>query len=269
MKGSMADIVIISSQVVYGAVGGTAMVRTLRALGHEPLLLPSVIMSNHPGHGRHERMTIPAGTLNAMADVLAQQGRLDGIAAVISGYLADAAQAETVKHVTALVRRRSERAIYCCDPVMGDTPKGLYVAEEIAQAIAEELAPAADIITPNLFELERLAGVSVATADAAIEAAIKLGRPRVMVSSAPGKRKGRISNLLVIETNSFEQDVPYIAGVPHGTGDVLAAALTSNLLRGLDDGEALKAASQLTGRLAKASIGLDELDLSALSARRR
>ena len=46
----MARILAISSQVVRGHVGLSAIVPALQRLGHEVLPIPTIILSNHPGH---------------------------------------------------------------------------------------------------------------------------------------------------------------------------------------------------------------------------
>ena len=47
------------------------------------------------------------------------------------------------------------------DPIMGDVGKGLYVSEEVADAIEHELAPIAHLIAPNAWEAERLTGIKI------------------------------------------------------------------------------------------------------------
>ena len=60
-------------------------------------------------------------------------------------------------------RRPTPNALVCVDPILGDAGK-LYVAEETAEAIRDQLLPLASIATPNLFELQWLSGASVTDA---------------------------------------------------------------------------------------------------------
>src|SRR5687768_930784 len=53
-------VLAISSQVVYGPVGSSAAVPAMRRLGLDVLELPSVLLSNHPGHGAPVRQVIGA-----------------------------------------------------------------------------------------------------------------------------------------------------------------------------------------------------------------
>jgi hydroxymethylpyrimidine/phosphomethylpyrimidine kinase len=59
---------------------------------------------------------------------------------------------------------------------MGDTGKGLYVPQDVADAIISELVSRADIIAPNAWELQRLTGaLADSKADIAIAAAPEVG----------------------------------------------------------------------------------------------
>ena len=57
----------------------------------------------------------------------------------------------------AQVKRANPRACYCCDPVIGDVGRR-YVSADVAEFMRRRAVPAADIVTPNHFELEQLAG---------------------------------------------------------------------------------------------------------------
>ena len=56
------------------------------------------------------------------------------------------------------VRARNPDAVFCCDPVLGDVGRGLYVREGVAEFMRERALPAAAILTPNHFELDLLSG---------------------------------------------------------------------------------------------------------------
>ena len=48
--------------------------------------------------------------------------------------------------------------LYACDPVMGDEGRGFFVRPGIPEFFRDHAVPAADIVTPNQFELAWLAG---------------------------------------------------------------------------------------------------------------
>ncbi len=209
----MARILAISSQVVFGPVGLSAIVPALQAEGHEVLALPTVVLSNHPGHGK------PVGALQdiaSMMDALEKLGALKNIDAVLTGYFATASQVETV----AAVLGRLQCPIVLVDPVIGDHGR-LYVGEDVAVAIRDHLLPLATILTPNIFELSWLVGVSVDDRKTAISVAQNLNIDTVIVTSVP-VGIAQLATVLVRGPHVSEVVSPKLSSVPHGTGDYLS-----------------------------------------------
>src|SRR5690606_18718273 len=124
----------------------------------------------------------------------AQAPWLGEVGAVLSGYLGAPEQAASVARLVGAVRARNRQARYLCDPVIGDAG-GLYVPEATAAAIRDLLVPLADIATPNRFELEWLAGERLADNGAVARAALRLGPPTMLVTSAHALMAGSIGNL--------------------------------------------------------------------------
>ncbi len=56
----MALVLCVSSQTVFGPVGNSVAVPVLQAAGHEVMQLPTVLLSNHPGHGKPIGQATPA-----------------------------------------------------------------------------------------------------------------------------------------------------------------------------------------------------------------
>ena len=132
----MARILAISSQVARGTVGLSIIVPALHALGHEVIALPTVILSNHPGHAHSAGQPVAPHTLHKMLDALKANGWLTGINAVLTGYLPSiehvAFAATAIKSAHAANPRK--RVMVLCDPVLGDDPKGLYIDARAAAA---------------------------------------------------------------------------------------------------------------------------------------
>ena len=76
--------------------------------------------------------------------------------------------------------------VYACDPVMGDEGRGFFVRPGIPEFFRDRAVPAADIVTPNQFELAWLAGRTIASIDDALAAAAKLRAtgPRIVVCTS-------------------------------------------------------------------------------------
>jgi pyridoxine kinase len=259
----MPVVLAISSQVVRGHVGNSAAAFALQRLGIDAWCVPTIILSNHPGHGDASGMRVPMLKVSGMIDSLDSHGWLANVDAVMSGYIADADQVDAVATAVRRVKQLNPNAIYCCDPIIGDARKGLYVAEGIAQAIRKTLIPRADLLTPNLFELTWLAGRPTANRDAAIKAAREIGRGRVLITSAPASAVDKVCNLLVSADGAHAVETDRLDDVPHGTGDLMAALMVANLLHGNDAPAALDRATASLFDIIKASAGVDELRLVA------
>jgi pyridoxine kinase len=209
-------VLAVSSLVVWGPVGNSAAVPALQAAGHEVLSLPTITLSNHPGHGQPAGFRTSAEDMARMLAALEALGALADLDAVMTGYFATAGQVEEV----ARLLDRIDVPFLLTDPVMGDHGR-LYVAEEVADAIATHLVPRAACLTPNGFELARLSGIEVTDAASAIAAARALKLPEVLATSIPAGG-GRLSTLLVMGNGVHTITTQKADGVPNGTGDFLS-----------------------------------------------
>ena len=255
----MARVLSISSQVVRGHVGNSAAAFALQRLGHEVWLLPTVILSNHPGHAHVAGTRIEPKVLGEMVAALRRNGWLGEVDAVATGYLPTPGHVAVAVETIETLLADGSRPLILIDPVLGDDPGGLYVAEAAAQAVRDRLLPLADILTPNRFELAWLSGIPVADVAAAAFAAGKLGVPAVLATSIPGG--DRFVNLLWQPHGTALAEVPRLAAVPHGTGDLLAALMLGAMLQGEPAEQAMRRAVAGVAAVIEASAGADELQL--------
>lgn len=256
----MATVLAMSSMVARGHVGLGAMVPALQRHGHEVIALPTVVLSNHPAHRDVARLDVPASKLEAMLDALETNGWLGSIDAIITGYLPTVSHVEFARKLVARVRARQPGAIYFCDPVMGDLPRGLYIDDAPAETITERLIEKADYLTPNLFELQWLSGEPVGDLASAVKAARSLPAPVTVVTSVP-LGGNQLANVLVTERGAWTCAGPRLDAVPHGTGDFFTARFVAECLGGRNLPGALGAASAAVSALVSHSIGRDELAL--------
>jgi pyridoxine kinase len=256
----MGRILAISSQVARGHVGLSAGVPALQALGHEVWALPTILLSNHPGHPHVAGTRIEPAVLERMVDALEQNGWLADVDAVLSGYLPTPDHVHFVGRVVRRLKART-RPLYVCDPVLGDEPKGVYLDVHAATAVRHELLPLADVTTPNRFELGWLAGAPVDSIAAVVAAARHLGPADVYVTSAD-LQGGRLLNLHVTADHVLGCGVTALATAPHGTGDLYAALLLGHLLHGADHAHAMGRAAAGVAVALDRSHGRDELDLA-------
>lgn len=257
-------VIVVSSHVARGAVGNRAAVFALETLGFPVWAVPTVMLPWHPGHGRATRIVPSAEQFSAFLGDLENAPWLGEVAAVLSGYLGNAGQAEAVASLVRAVKRRNPGALYLCDPVMGDIG-GLYVPEAVAAAFRDALVPLADIATPNRFELEWLAGRTLNDLDSAAEAAAEAAPPMTLVTSAPGLAAGTAGSLLVTASGALLAEHAAVEHPPKGVGDLTAALFLARLLAGEKNAEALRLATASTLDVLARAVerGADELMLAA------
>lgn len=262
----MATVLCLSSQVARGYVGGTASRVALERLGHEAWLLPSVILSNHPGHVRFAGEQVPTGRLRAMIEALADNGWLGEVDALLTGYLPTPDHVALAADLAERVRAANREALILCDPILGDDPGGLYLDEDAAAALRDELLPLADMATPNRFELAWLSGIDVTTPAQAAQAAAALPPACVIASSIPAYRADRVRDLLRDTDGTCSAEATLRDHAPHGVGDLMAALFLGHRLNGVPPSEALARASAAVQAALGVSGAGDELRLTAPGA---
>ncbi len=252
-------VIVATSQVVRGAVGGRSTLFALERLGFRVWHLPTILLGWNPKYGPSTRIIPDEASFTAMVDDLIGSRWLGDVGAVLTGYLGAAYQGAALARLVDAVKVKNPQAIYLCDPIIGDEGN-LYVPPETVDAQRNELMPRADILTPNLFELGWFTGRPVDTELAALEAARSLPAQRVLVTSAPALRKNSLSTLLATPKGALAVEHAELEGVPHGTGDLLAALFLAAELEGADDETALARAVSGTFEMAarSAKAGSDE-----------
>lgn len=248
-------VLSISSQVVWGPVGNSAAVPALQAMGHEVLSLPTVTLSNHPGHGAPKGFRTTPEDMAQMLTALETLGALRHVDGVMTGYFASPGQVEEVAKLIA----RIQPSFVLVDPVMGDHGR-LYVPEAVAQAIRSQLLPLASCIAPNGFELGWLSGRGVTDEESAIAAARMLGTGEVLATSIAAA-DDRLATLLITAQDVHAVRVPKLPAVPHGTGDFLSGLYLAARLA-MPPETALSSAMQTLQRAITLSAGTPVLDVA-------
>lgn len=260
----MATILSISSQVVYGAVGNTAAAFAMERLGHEVWEVPTVLLAHHPGYGKYEGGPLDAEMIAGLVRVLDEKGWLKRCDALLSGYLAEAEQANAVADAVERLKAANPEALYLCDPIMGDD--GTAYVSPLVEAAQKALVARADIATPNWFEFARLVGEQPADIRAAIPLARRLGPKIVAITSAPAP-EGRISSVAVEEKRAYRAETARHKptngeDVPKGTGDLFAAVFLARLLTGIATPQALARAAASAAALVKSSLDAGRAELA-------
>jgi pyridoxine kinase len=268
------NILSIQSWVSYGHVGNASAVFPLQRLGAEVWSINTVQFSNHTGYGHWTGQVYTGQSVRDLIDGIAARDALSRCDAVLSGYMGDAGIGAAILHAVETVRAANPAAIYCCDPVIGDTDTGVYVREGIEAFIRDHALPQADIATPNRFELERLTGIACTTIDAVKRAAIHLQAmmrpdgPRcvLLTSLETDTTPGDHIDMLAAEAGSFWLlRTPRLPVAVNGAGDAIAALFLFHRLRTGSAKAALEAAgSSIHGLLRRtAEAGAREIAMVA------
>lgn len=267
------NILSIQSHVAYGFVGNRAATFPLQRLGFDVWAVNTVQFSNHTGYGAWKGEVFSPEHVRSVVDGIDERGALRRCDALLTGYLGDPALGEVVMETAARVRAASAGAIWACDPVMGDVGRGFFVRPGLPELFRDRLVPAADIITPNQFELEHLAGGTVGTLAQAIEAArsvVARGTRLVLVTSLQrtDAEPGRIEMLAVGAGDAYLVSTPLLAfeTPPNGSGDAVAALFLGHYLRSRDVAAALGEAAAAIFAIMAATAASGERELALIAA---
>jgi pyridoxine kinase len=193
---------------------------------------------------------------------------------VLTGYVGDAALGDVVLDTARKVRAANPRAVWCCDPVLGDIDTGIYVKPGIDTFFKDRALPLADLITPNHFELEHLTGRTVETLDEAVAAARSLlqGPRLALITSFLRKGRGEEIEMLAVTRDAAWRIVtPLIAFeiMPNGTGDAVAALFTAHWLTSGDIAQALAQSASSIYAVLEATRAMGERELQLVAAQDR
>ncbi len=266
-RGSRAlNILSIQSSVAYGHVGNSAAVFALQRLGFEVWAVNTVEFSNHPGHGGWRGHFATPPSVAEIVRGLEDRGVLARCDAVLTGYLGDPGMGEVVIDAVERVRAASPRARVCCDPVMGDAGRGFFVRPGIPEFYRERALAHADMVVPNAFELEYLAGRPCEDVEGALAAAdaVRALGPDLVVVTGLRPEPGRVATLAVESEGAWIVDTPLVDGPKNGAGDLFSALFLGHALRAADPASALADAVSATHAMMDASAaGSMELTLIA------
>lgn len=151
-------ILSIQSSVAYGHAGNSSAVFPLQRLGHEVWPVYTVHFSNHTGYGEWRGPVFEPDTVRDVITGIEERGVLPECDAVLSGYMGADTIGDVILDAVTRVKAANPKAIYCADPVMGDVGRGFFVRPGIPEFMRDKVVPAADVVSPNQFELEFLTG---------------------------------------------------------------------------------------------------------------
>jgi len=267
----VTTILSIQSSVAYGHVGNSAVTFPLMRMGVEVWPVITVHFSNHTGYESWRGPLLSAADLRDVVRGIDERGVLGEVDAVLSGYQGREDIGAMILDAVVLVKQRNAAAIYCCDPVLGDEDRGSYVRPGIAEFMRQHVVPAAQIITPNQFELTALTGLPVSTMEdllRAADAARRLG-PEVVLITSVARRDGPPNTIDMVAVDS---DGAWLVSTPRlprtftGSGDVAAATFLVTMLGKPDLAAALAHTANVVYGLLAVTTSLGRAELALIAA---
>jgi pyridoxine kinase len=249
------NILSIQSHVAYGHVGNASAVFPMQRLGCEVWPIHTVQFSNHTGYGSWKGRVFDGAMIDELMDGIAERGVLSRCDGVLSGYMGSADLGHAIVGAVARVKAANPAAIYACDPVIGDVGRGIFVRPGVPEFMRDVAVPAADLVTPNQFELDWLTGrasTTLAEARAAVSALQATGPATVLVTSlqVEDTPADALDMLAVHGSRQVRLRTPKLDLSVNGAGDAIAALFTVHFARSHDVAHALSmAGSSIHGLL--------------------
>ena len=239
----MPTVLSVQSWVACGNVGNTAALFPLQRLGCETWSLNTVAFSNHTGYERWRGDTVPASQIATLFEGIAELGVLPRCDAVLSGYLGEAETGPVLLDIVARVKKANPRALFCCDPVMGDVGLGYYVRAGIPEFFRDHAMALADVVTPNRFELEWLSSGQVSSPAEACDAVAALRQlgPGIVLATSLETEPDRVAAVAAGPDGVWAVETPRLPIEATGCGDAVAALFLGWLLKGKPVPDALAA----------------------------
>src|SRR5207237_6149120 len=143
------NVISIQSQVAFGHVGNSAAAFPMQMNGIDVIAVPTTLLSNRPGYPSIRGRVLEAPLVADLLRGVEERDAVDTCDMILSGYLGSPEISAVVADFVARAKTRNAKLSYCCDPVLGDRDRGLFVPADIPPLVRHRLCPLADIIPPH------------------------------------------------------------------------------------------------------------------------
>ena len=221
-------VVTISGFDSSGGSGILADTMAIRANGARPCaVITAITAQNSQSVSRVE-----AVSTEMIRDQLDTIDAEMNIAAIKTGLISNI---EMVEVVCDAIDRLPDQVDVVVDPVLASSSGTRFVDEATVGVMCRELFSRASLVTPNVPELQQLAGIEVTTQESAIAGALRmldLGCQSVLVKG--GHLQESVGTDVWVHEDGYEvfsTDAP-VEGSARGTGCMLASTIASHLAHG-------------------------------------
>ncbi len=251
MTAAVPRVLVIAGSDSGGGAGIQADIKTITMLGgYAATAVTAITVQNTMGVSDIHPVppAIVAAQISAVLDDI-------GADAIKIGMLGDAALIEAV---ASAISGFSGPVVL--DPVMVAKGGASLLADAAVTALVTRLLPLAAVVTPNIPELEALAGCPVAdaaTMQAAARAVLAMGTPAVLAKGGHLETGAEVVDWLVTAAGAQRFVGPrVVTSSSHGTGCTLASAIACGLAAGLPLAEAVVQAREFVLAALRAAPGL-------------
>lgn len=270
-NGAVTTILSIQSSVAYGHVGNSAATFPLMRMGVEVWPVLTVHFSNTTAYDTCRGPILSADDVRSVLQGITERGVLGQADAVLSGFQGDASIGAVTLEAVAAVKAANPNAVYCCDPVMGDVGRGFFVRPQIPEFLRDEVVPSADIITPNLFELNYLTASDITTTDELLQACeqVRARGPRIVLATSavlPSDSDDSVGMVLSTPDGAWRVATPRLDRTFGGSGDLTAATFLAQWLQQPDPPRALANTAAIVYGVLKATTDLGHRELQLVAA---
>ncbi len=245
MHNTIPKIAAVNGIVGFGKSSLAVTVPVISAMGIQCCPVPTALFSNHPGFPQFYKQNLTAELPSYLDYWQKLSLTFDGI---LSGFLSSIEQIELVKRL--ITDFSTERTRVIIDPVMGDNGHLYSVyTKEMCEAM-KQLVSCAHILTPNLTEACILAGMDYHSGDWTdeelhhlLDRLTRYPAGQIVVSGITSE--DFLVNLIYDkEQGTTIQKQKKAGNERSGTGDVFAAIIASNAVRGIPFEESVTMAGQ-------------------------
>lgn len=265
--------IVIHSKVAYGYVGSNTTSLVLQLAGQDVISVPTVVLSNRYGLPTVGGGLLPETLFQDVLDGILKLNILDEVSTILTGYIGSAELVKRTALFITQIKKSHPDIVYVCDPVMGDQPQGLYVNQEVPNAMVQYLLPLADVLTPNQFEMEIILKQKISTEQQVIDSIANHEILKYKDILVTGCRLTEATDTLqiIVKQKKFYDRITtnYVPIDPPGTGELFAALvllLKSSAYEAYSD--CAKEASMLINKVLRNMIaeGRREFDLRDIVA---
>lgn len=270
MSAMTTSVISIQSQVVHGHVGNSAAVLPLQAHGLNVAAVPTTLLSNHPGFETMRGRVLESELVGDLLRGVEERGLIETSHYIVSGYLGSRANGDVVAAFVRRARQINPDITYICDPVMGDSTLGVFVADQVVECICSELVPLADLLTPNQFEIGLIMQRQPASWTQLDAAAMTIQAHRgarlvVTGCTLDDTPNGSLENIVFDGNSRTRLTSPRLPIIPVGTGDLYTGLLIAKLTQGRSLVEAARRAAATVLEILGRTVAADAHEMQLAS----